>query len=235
MYRTAASPNFPCETCQVRDKSICATLSDEELCEINAIVTEVRLRAKQTVFFEGDENTYLFNVVEGSVRLSKLLVDGRRQITGFLFPGDFLGLSFAGSYAYSAESLTDTTLCRFNRNRLTGLLDRFPKLEHRLLELTSNELMEAQSQMLMLGQKKAIERLSTTLCRLMRQIGHKRDNETFLHLPMSRQDLADYAGVTIETVSRCFSQLRQEGIIETPHPALVHVVKEEQLSLLSGA
>ena len=153
MHRTAASHDFPCQSCAVRDQTVCAALSDEELREVSKITTAVNLAKGATVFFEGDENTYLFNVVSGAVRLSKLLSDGRRQVTGFLFPGDFLGLSVADTYAYSAEALSATSLCRFNRASLIKLLDRFPKLEHRLLELASNELIEAQAHMVLLGQK----------------------------------------------------------------------------------
>ena len=102
MQRTAAAHDFPCQTCPVRDQSICAALSDEELREVSRITTAVDLAKGTTVFFEGDENTYLFNVVGGAVRLSKLLSDGRRQVTGFLFPGDFLGLSIADRYAYTS-------------------------------------------------------------------------------------------------------------------------------------
>ena len=131
MADTAASPQFPCQTCEVRDKAICAALDDDELRELSAIATAVTLEAGGSAFFEGDRSTYLFNVVTGALRLSKLLPDGRRQITGFLFPGDFLGLSIENEYAYSAEALTETSLCRFDRASLTKLLERFPKLEHR--------------------------------------------------------------------------------------------------------
>ena len=118
MHPTAASREFPCQNCEVRDQSICAALSNEELRELSKISTAVELTKGATVFFEGDENTYLFNVVSGALRLSKLLSDGRRQVTGFLFPGDFLGLSVADTYAYSAETLCETSLCRFNRASL---------------------------------------------------------------------------------------------------------------------
>ena len=167
MHPAAASREFPCQTCEVRDQSICAVLSDEELRELSKISTAVELTKGATVFFEGDENTYLFNVVSGAVRLSKLLPDGRRQVTGFLFPGDFIGLSVADKYAYTAETLSNTSLCRFNRPNLIKLLDRFPKLEHRLLELASNELIEAQDHMVLLGQKDLTEKISGILINLL--------------------------------------------------------------------
>ena len=234
MYRTAASHDFPCQTCTVRDQSICAVLSDEELREVSKITTSVDLSKGATIFFEGDENTYLFNVVSGAARLSKLLSDGRRQVTGFLFPGDFLGLSVADTYAYTAEALSDTSLCRFNRASLIKLLDRFPKLEHRLLELASNELVEAQAHILLLGQKHVMEKVSTTLIHLVKRIGQRRGGEIVIDLPMTRTDLAEYAGVRTESVSRCFTRLRKQNVISLPEPSSVHILQEEKLDQLAG-
>lgn len=234
MELTAASHEFPCQTCAVRDESICAVLSDEELREVSKITTAVDLAKGATVFMEGDKNTYLFNVVSGAVCLSKLLPDGRRQITGFLFPGDFLGLSVADTYAYTAETLSNTSLCRFNRANLIKILDRFPKLEHRLLELASNELSEAQAHMLMLGQKDVTEKISATLIHLINRIGQSCDGETILDLPMTRTDLADYAGVTTESVSRCFTKLRKASVISLPEPSIVHILQETELDRLAG-
>ena len=102
MSVTAASPTFPCQTCEVRDQVICSALGDAELRELNTIATSVKLRPGQAVFFEGDESAYLFNVVTGAIRLSKLMPDGRRQIVGFLFSGDVLGLSIADVGAKTA-------------------------------------------------------------------------------------------------------------------------------------
>ena len=234
MKHTAASHDFPCQTCPVRDQSICAVLSDEELREVSKITTAVDLAKGATVFFEGDENAYLFNVVSGAVRLSKLLSDGRRQVTGFLFPGDFLGLSVADIYAYSAETLSETSLCRFNRANLIKLLHRIPQLEHRLLELASNELIEAQAHMMLLGQKQVTEKVSSTLVHLMKRIGQRRDDEIVINLPMTRTDLAEYAGVRTESVSRCLTRLRKQSVISLPEPSSVHVLQEDELKRLAG-
>jgi CRP/FNR family transcriptional regulator len=234
MSATAASPEFPCKTCEVRDKAICAALDNEELREMNAIATSVRLHANQTAFYEGDEDTFLFNVVEGAVRLSRMLPDGRRQITGFLFPGDLLGLSVEGVYAYTADAITDTSLCRFDRARLTELAERFPKLEHQLLSLASNELVQAQDHLMILGQKKAAERVATVLLRLAERIGQQADGGRVLDLPMTREDLADYTGLTIETVSRKITLLRQKGAIEMPGERRIFIPETGALDVLSG-
>lgn len=234
MSGTAASPHFPCETCEVRDKTICAALNDDELRQLNAIATAVKVRARGTVFYEGDDSTYLFNVVTGAVRLTKLLPDGRCQVTGFLFPGDLLGLAVTEVYAYSAEALTDASLCRFARTSLTAIMERFPKLEHRLLGLASNELAQAQEHLMILGRKTATERVATVLLKLAKRIGQQVAGGRVLDLPMTRQDIADYSGLTTETVSRIISRLRQDGVIQTPNPTTVHIPETDALVDISG-
>jgi CRP/FNR family transcriptional regulator len=234
MVKTAASPQFPCQTCEVRDKAICAALADDDLRLLSSIATTVKLNQGGTVFFEGDDSAYLFNVVTGAIRLSKLLPDGRRQITGFLFEGDFLGLAISDVYVYTAEALTQTSLCRFDRARLGELMERLPKLEHELLKLSSNELSEAQDHLMLLGQKKAVERLTTALLKLADRIGQYDDGGWKLELPMTRADLADYTGLTTETVSRTFTRLRNQGVIDTPDLRLVHIPDRSALAIRSG-
>ncbi len=234
LQTTAASPHFPCETCEVRDKAICGALSLEELKHLNGITTQVKVPTGRMIFCEGDESTYLFNVVRGAIRLSKLLPDGRRQVTGFLFPGDFLGLSVAEHYAYSADTLNDVALCRFERSKLVQLLDEFPKLERRLLDLASHELAEAHGHLLLLGRKTATERLASLLLKLLERIGEDQNGEMTIDLPMSRHDLADYAGLSMETVSRTFTRLRKEGVIETPDTRFVVVSDTDALQDRAG-
>jgi CRP/FNR family transcriptional regulator len=234
MGETAASSQFPCQTCEVRDNAICAALDDDDLRQLSSIATAVKLEPGGTVFFEGDDSTYLFNVVTGAVRLSKLLPDGRRQITGFLFEGDFLGLAVADVYVYTAEALTEASLCRFHRARLRKLMERLPKLEHELLKLSSNELTQAQDQLMMLGQKTAIERLTTVLLELGERIGRPDNGGWKLELPMTRSDLADYMGLTTETVSRTFTRLRDQNVVKTPDMRLVHIPNPGELAIRSG-
>jgi CRP/FNR family transcriptional regulator len=231
---TAAAPNFPCRTCEVRDTAICKALEDDELRQLNKISTIVKLDAGGTVFYEGDDSTFLFNVVRGSLSLSKLLPDGRRQVTGFLFSGDFLGLSIGGAYPYTAEALAPTELCRFDRPGLTRILDKFPKLEHQLLSLASNELAQAQDHLMVLGRKTAIERVATVLLKLVDRIGKNGNSGCALDLPMSRSDLADYAGLTTETVSRTLSRMKKQGLIDTVGVRGLHIPRVGALADYSG-
>ena len=131
----------PCDGCEIRSASVCGVLSPEELRRLRAVTMPVQGRSGDILIREGEPAVSLFNVVSGTVKLYKLLSDGRRQITGFLVPGDFLGIALNKSYAYSAEAIDDVHLCRFDRGRFRTLLTELPKLEHRLFEAACNELM----------------------------------------------------------------------------------------------
>lgn len=203
----------PCGACPVRSLTVCAALEAEELRRLAEILQTVRYDAGHTVFAEGDQADTLYNVTVGTVKLYKLLPDGRRQITGFLLPGDFLGLSVNENYAYSAETVTPSTVCRFPRRRMEALLDEFPKMQRRLFSMASNELAAAQDQMLLLGRKTAKEKICSFLLMLSQRAQRRGHKENPVHVPMSRADIADYLGLTTETVSRTFTQLKTSRVI----------------------
>jgi len=203
----------PCVACGVRDLSICGALEGHELDRLASLVTQRTIAPGETVFFESDSATNLFVIADGSIKIYKLLADGRRQVTGFLYPSDFLGLAFQERYAYSAEAIVETRLCRFERGALEALLEQYPRLEKRLLGVASNELASAQDQMLLLGRKTAEEKVASFLYTLSRRAYRKRLPAETLSLPMTRNDIADYLGLTTETVSRCFTRLKRDGVI----------------------
>jgi CRP/FNR family transcriptional regulator, anaerobic regulatory protein len=187
----------PCAACSVRDMSICSVLNGDELREIASIATTLEFSPHDPIIDEGEPAEFLFNVTGGTVRLYKLLPDGRRQITGFLCNGDFMGIAVNQNYAYSAEAVDRVKVCRFARNRLETLLDKYPHLEKRMLGMASNELIQAQEQM---------------------EVGGKASP---VALPMSRTDIADYLGLTTETVSRTFSQLKRDHAIRIEEGGMV--------------
>lgn len=204
-----------CAACEIRELSVCSALNETEIGRLRSIISSCHVDAGGTVIAEGDPATDLFNVVRGTVKLYKLLPDGRRQVTGFLFPGDFLGIALNDTYAYSAEALQPLQLCRFPRRRLEGLLTELPRLERRLLGETAHELAAAQDQMLLLGRKTAKERVASFLVTLSQRAVKRRRPATPLDISMSRTDMADYLGLTTETVSRTLTQLRQAKLIAT--------------------
>ena len=204
----------PCGACPVRDLAFCAALEPAELEILEGIVSRVNYIPQQTIFTEGDDADHVFNVTDGVVRLYKLLIDGRRQITGFLFAGDFMGLSAHETYAYSAEAITQLSACRFPRKKLESMLEQYPKLEKRLLGMVVDELTTAQDQMLLLGRKTAQERLASFLLSLSRRAIHRGLSGDSVSLVMGRADIADFLGLTTETVSRTITQLKRAGAID---------------------
>lgn len=203
----------PCGACPVRSMSVCAALHEEELNRLNEIVGTVRMESHETLFSEGDTATSMFNVTSGTVKLYKLMPDGRRQITGFLSAGDFVGLSVNETYAYSVEAVGPTSLCRFPRKQLERLLEEFPKLQRRLFGLASNELAAAQDQMLLLGRKTAKEKIASFMLSLSDKAARRGQPDNPIRVAMSRADIADYLGLTTETVSRTFTTLKATGVI----------------------
>ena len=219
----------PCDICDIRDLSVCAALTEDQLVRLASITSAARYWPRQTIFNEGDPAAHLFNVTGGVAKIFKLLRDGRRQITGFLFPGDFLGLAVNDTYAYSAEAITETSLCRFPRLKFEALLQELPKMESRLRSLASNELAAAQDQMLLLGRKTAREKIASFLVLLQSRSPRRGQPPASLPLPMSRTDMADYLGLTIETVSRTLTRFKKSGIVSAVENGHVFIEDEEDL------
>jgi CRP/FNR family transcriptional regulator len=217
----------------MRRAAVCGALEVNELQSLEAMVRRARLAAGQVLFEEGGPADEVFTLTEGVLRLYKLLRDGRRQITGFLIPGDYLGLAFAGTYAYGAEAVTDVALCRFPRRAFLRLLDEVPALERELLSRAGNELALAQEQMLLLGRKTARERLASFLVGFAERRGVEAGRP--VALPMSRADLGDYLGLTMETVSRAFTNLCDAGLIALPDKRHYVVRHHERLLEAAGA
>lgn len=224
----------PCNQCPVREYSVCAPLGPVEQARVASIMSQVEIGQGATVFAESDTASHVYNITSGAVKVYKLLADGRRAITGFLFPGDFLGLTHRRSYAFSAEALEPTRLCRFPRENLVKLLEELPTLERQLLGRASHELAAAQDQMLLLGRKTAKERLASFLILLSHAARRHGQPGDPVDLPMGRADIADYLGLTIETISRTFTQLKRDGAIALLEGNRVRLAKIAVLKDLAG-
>ncbi|MGD9536599.1 MAG: cyclic nucleotide-binding domain-containing protein [Alphaproteobacteria bacterium] len=226
---TGCAAAASCAACDVRSLTFCAGLAPQEIGRISAIVTRQRIPAHQMLFYEGDPAEHAYNVTRGAVKLYKLLPDGRRQITGFLLAGDFLGLAGRDGYSYSAETITDVELCRFSRRKLDELFNQFPQLERRMLKLATDELIAAQDQMLLLGRRTAAEKVASFLLRLCERERVRGQPGNPVLLPMTRGDIADYLGLTIETVSRTLSQFKRDNLVRQLSLNELELVDEERL------
>ncbi|WP_396594524.1 cyclic nucleotide-binding domain-containing protein [Brevundimonas sp. R86498] len=178
---------------------------------------------------EGDPAPHVFSITSGSLRVYKLLPDGRRQITGFLFAGDFLGLAIDDDYVFSAEAMEPSTVCRFRKGPFRLLVKQSPALEHVLLHRTMHELAAAQNQMLLLGRKTAIERMAYFLLDLPGHDPARPSVPGHVRLPMKRAEIADYLGLTIETVSRVLTRMKLKGLISTPSPGALIIERPDRM------
>jgi CRP/FNR family transcriptional regulator len=223
-----------CGDCRARHVGLCDVLSDTDLCVLAQVAQRVTVEAGRVFIEEGDPARYFYDINQGDVRVYKSLADGRRQITGFMGVGQFLGLAVNGHYAFTAEAMNDVRLCRFERVAIKSVFDELPALERWLLDVATHELVVAQEQMLLLGRKTALERVVSFLLSWADRDGHAGHEPMTLTLPMSRMDLADYLGLTIETISRSLSQLKREGAIAFSDAHTVTLLKRRRLELVDG-
>ena len=165
--------------------------------------------AGAAIFWEGDPAGQIFDIADGVLRVYKVLADGRRAIVGFIYPGDVLGVSFQRRYPFTAEAVTDVKVRRVSRGRFFSLVNKSPALRPQLFALLCDEMSAAQDQMLLLGHKSAEERVVSFLLAVHRKSAVGND----IQLPMGRLDMADYLGLTIETVSRMMTSLTRRGLI----------------------
>ncbi len=210
------SPVGYCTHCDLGAKSFCSGLTTEQFRRFMTFLGQTSIECNATIFREGDPAQHLYEITVGAVKLYKLLSDGRRQIIAFLFPGDFFGLSLNGTYAYTAEAMLPVMVCRFPKRKLDALFEEIPVLEKKLLGATAQELAAAHDQMLLLGRKTAREKVASFLVMLWDRLCGAGERHQLITLPMSRSDIADFLGLTIETVSRTLTGFRREGLIALP-------------------
>ncbi|MET1755657.1 Crp/Fnr family transcriptional regulator [Novosphingobium sp. RD2P27] len=223
-----------CGRCAVRESAICHSLNESELDALNALGRHQTLKRGQTMVWQGDESLLVGNVIEGVLKLSVSGADGREQTLGIMFPSDFIGRPFGPKTDHSVVALTDAQVCTFRRSAFDEFARGHPELEHSLLQRTLTELDRTRQWMLLLGRKAATARVATFLLEMSsRYATNCNDGASTapisFDLPLSRQDIADLLGLTIETVSRQITHLREDGIIETPNRRTIVVLDSGRL------
>jgi CRP-like cAMP-binding protein len=191
---------------------------------------ECKVRTHEALFCEGDDAEFLYEVVEGVMCNYRILMDGRRQIISFAYPGDLIGLGQTDCYRYSCEAVCSAKVRSISKGALMRDAQGQADLGHRLFEIATNELASMQEHQLLLGRKSALEKLASFLLVLARRSG---DEGASFKLPMTRTDIADYLGLTIETVSRNMTKLKLSGVIDLPQTTTVRVcdmLKLEELA-----
>jgi CRP/FNR family transcriptional regulator, nitrogen fixation regulation protein len=192
---------------------------------IEVIGVPMTYAGNHEIYGQGEPADYLYKVVRGAVRASKVLADGRRQIGSFYLPGDIFGLEIGNDHAFSAEAITDSKVLVVRRSALVGLAGLDSTIAQQMWKLAGRELARIQGHILLLV-KNAQERVVSFLLEMADRTPEGRPIE----LPMSRQDIADYLGLTIETVSRTLTALDRDGAI---HFLTAHSVMVRQRSALA--
>ena len=225
-----------CSDCPIRHRAVCAECDDGEFDVLERIKSYVTIPKGGAIVAAGEPLRYLSSVVSGCAAISRTLADGRRQVVGLMLPSDFIGRPGRASVSYDIEALSEVTLCRFERRAFEGIVKSSPNIARRLLTMTLDELDVARDWQVLLGRLTARERVLHFLLSLVRREASEdgldhRSGPVTLDLPLSREMIADYLGLTIETTSRQFTALRRDGLIETPTARTVYVPDIERIML----
>lgn len=188
---------------------------------------------KSHLFCEGDDASHIYQVQAGHVCIYRLLGDGRRQIVDFAFPGDFIGLGTSGQHTHNAQATERTRLLSFPASELRNIVMKDPTLGLELYEAMASELFDARELLVSVCQRSAQERLAGFLFALSRRNRRQGENADCIVLPMTRTDIADYLGLTIETVSRTFSKMRKSGLIDIEQCIIITIKDQEALRKLA--
>jgi CRP/FNR family transcriptional regulator, anaerobic regulatory protein len=223
-----------CKSCEARHGGVCATLTATQLAELNRHSRRRILEGGSELIGQGEPISNYSNILKGVVKLSKVMADGRQQIVGLQFAPDFLGRPFLEESNISAEAATAIEICSFPRQVIDRIVSDTPDFERRLHDQSLKELDEARDWMLTLGRKTAQEKVASFLYLIAQQVDPETGEAERFELPLSRGDIADFLGLTIETVSRQMTRLRKEGVIVIENNRSVLVPDASRLRRAAG-
>jgi len=204
-----------------------AACEKEGLSALDTLGSVCRFQRGETIFGEGDELRPSYKVISGAVRLSRITEDGRRQIVEFRTAGDFIGFEWDGEYALSAEAVRDVVAVRYIRARVDRLIEERSDVRESLVALIREELRSAHEHLITLGCQVAKERVANFLLQLARKA--KVNDGGTLEVELGRQDMADYLGLTLETISRTLSEFKRIGAIGLPKRRQIRIISKAKL------
>jgi CRP/FNR family transcriptional regulator len=212
------SHSTECSDCPIRHRAVCARCEPDELGRLEEIKYYRSFEAGQTILWSGDRMDFVGSVVSGIASLTQTMEDGRRQMVGLLLPSDFVGRPGRNTASYDVTAVTDLVMCCFRAKPFESLMRQTPHIGQRLLEMTLDELDAAREWMLVLGRKTAREKIASLIMIVARRDAALKlanhEGIVRVDLPLTREAMADYLGLTLETVSRQISALRKDGVIE---------------------
>jgi CRP/FNR family transcriptional regulator len=211
---TRSPPSLPCDQCIGRSLNLCKPLDDARLKYLLSLGGIRHWKKRETLFRAGDPIGSFFKIRQGIVAVSHALDDGRRQIVALRAPGDCVGyLDTDGKYTFDGEALTDVEACAFDRRRFDSFAAEHPDLAAAVAGALSSALKQTGELMLVLGQLRSTERVAHFLAEISSLYSERQVSTQPLSLHMSRSEIADYLGLTIETVSRSIGKLKNRGVI----------------------
>mgnify|MGYP001764929026 CR=1 FL=1 len=226
-----------CSDCPIRHRAVCARCESDELGRLEQIKYYRSFQAGQTIIWSGDRMEFVGSVVSGIATLTQTMEDGRRQMVGLLLPSDFVGRPGRPVAAFDVVATTDLVMCCFRKKPFEDMMASTPHIAQRLLEMTLDELDAAREWMLLLGRKTAREKIASLMAIIARRDAALRANAgqgaLVFDLPLTREEMADYLGLTLETVSRQISALKRDGIIHLEGKR--HIVVPDMDRLLEEA
>ncbi len=223
-----------CSACEARHRGICGTLTADQLVELNKHSKRRKFAGGTEVIGQGETLSAYSNILRGVVKLSKMLSDGRQQIVGLQFAPDFMGRPYVEESQLTAETAVETEVCLLPRQIVDRMVNESPELERKLHQQNLKELDEARDWMLTLGRKTAREKVASFLYLIATHIDPEVEEATSFDLPLTRADIADFLGLTIETVSRQMTKLRRESIIQIENNRHVTCSNMERLRTAAG-
>jgi len=213
----------PCDTCNARRGTICSALDATAVQRLHELAQVEVVPAGRWIVHPGDAASTVFILREGHANVARVTREGKRQILAFAFPGDYFGFTFEERYVYGAWADSDVTICRLARERFDGFVDSTPGLERHLRMQLTRLLDSAQELIFTLGRKNAVERVAAFLWYLQYRQRKPGRERTGAAIPMSRTDIADFLGLTPESVSRAMTRLKRDGLIRLPSPGEVEI------------
>lgn len=227
-----------CVDCPIRHRAVCARCDSAELERLEQIKYYRNYEAGQAIAWAGDEMGFVASVVRGVATLSQTLQDGRTQMVGLLLPSDFIGRPGRQTSPYDVTAVSDVTLCCFRRKPFEQIMALTPHVAERLLTMSLDELDAAREWMLILGRKTAREKIASLLTIIARREAAgglvRVKGAIVIDLALTREAMADYLGLTLETVSRQISALKSEGIIQLDGKRRVVVPDIRRLMMETG-
>lgn len=233
------SDDFPheCAACPIRHNAVCARCDVDELEVLEQIKYYRKYEAGQTIVWAGDQMEFVGSIVSGVASLTQTMEDGRTQMVGLLLPSDFTGRPGRDTAAYDVTAVSDTLMCCFRKKPFEDMMERTPHIAQRLLQMTLDELDAAREWMLVLGRKTAREKLASLLSIIARRdaaLKMQSGGVMSFELPLTREAMADYLGLTLETVSRQINALKRDGVIVLEGKRHVTIPDFDRLSEEAG-